>query len=123
MNEIRDRLGKATVFTKLDLKNAYYLLWMAQGEEWKTAFRCRYGLYEYTVMGFELCNAPATFQSMINDIFRDVLDEGVIAYMDDIMIYSETIEEHVLLVLRVWERLRKARLCVSIKKSTLHKRQ
>src|SRR5207302_5914382 len=64
MNELHDRLGKATVFTKLDLKNGYYLLRMAQGEEWKTAFRCRYGLYEYTVMPFGLCNAPATFQSM-----------------------------------------------------------
>ena len=108
MSELRDRLGKATVFTKLDLKNGYYLLRMAKGEEWKTAFRCRYGLYEYTVMPFRLCNTPATFQSMINDIFRDVLDEGVIAYMDDILIYSEMIEEHVSLVRRVMERLRKA---------------
>ena len=74
-------------------------------------------------MPFGLCNAPATFQSMINDIFRDSLDEGVIAYMDDILIYSETIEEHVSLVRRVMERLRKARLCVSIKKSTFHQRQ
>ena len=96
---------------------------MAKGEEWKTAFCCRYGLYEYTVMPFELCNAPATFQSMINDIFRDVLDEGVIAYMDDILIYSETIEEHVSLLRRVMERLRKARLCVNIKKSSFHQRQ
>src|SRR5207302_1410401 len=116
MSELRDRLGKATVFTKLDLQNWYYLLGMAKGEEWKTAFRCRYGLYEYTVMSFGLCNALATFQSMINDIFRDVVGEGVIAYTDDILIYSETIEEHVSLVRRVIERLRKARLYVSIKK-------
>ena len=122
MNEIRDRLGKATVFTKIDLKNGYYLLRMAEGEEWKTAFRCRYGLYEYTVMPFGLCNAPSTFQSMINDVFRDLLDEGVIAYMDDILIYSETIEEHVALVRRVMEKLRKAGLCVSIKKSSFHQR-
>src|SRR5207237_6069155 len=119
----RDLLGKATVFTKLNIKNGYYLLRMAKGEEWKTAFRCRYGLYEYTVMPFVLCNAPATFQSMIKDIFRDVLDEGVIAYMDDILIYSETIEEDVSLVRRVMERLRKARLCVSIKKSTFNQQQ
>src|SRR5437879_7875771 len=74
-------------------------------------------------MSFGLCNAPATFQSMINDIFRDVLDEGVIAYMDDILIYSETIEEHASLVQRVKERLRKARHWVRIKKSTSHQRQ
>ena len=57
---------------------------------------------------------------MINHVFRDMLDAGVIAYMDDILIYSETIEEHVSLVRQVMERLRKARLCVSIKKSSFH---
>jgi len=88
---------------------------MAEGEEWKTAFKRRYGLYEYTVMPFGLCNAPSTFQSMINDVFGDMLDVRVIAYMDDILIYTETVEEHVTLVRRVMERLRKARLCVSIK--------
>ena len=123
MNELRSRLGKATVFTKLDLKNGYYLIRMAEGEEWKTAFKSRYGLYEYTVMPFGLCNAPSTFQGMINDVFRDMLDVGVIAYMDDILIYSETIEEHVAMVRKVMDRLRKAGLCVSIKKSTFHVRE
>jgi len=64
---------------------------MAEGEEWKTAFKIRYGLYEYTVMPFGLCNASSTFQSMINDVFRDMLDVGVITYMDDILIYTETV--------------------------------
>jgi len=123
ISELRSRLGKATIFTKLDLKNGYYLIRMAEGEEWKTAFKSRYGLYEYTVMPFGLCNAPSTFQSMINDVFRDMLDVGVIAYMDDILIYTETVEEYVALVRRVMERLRKARLCVSIKKSSFHQRE
>ena len=61
-------------------------------------------------MPFGLCNAPSTFQRMINDVFGDMLDVGVIAYMDDILIYTETVEEHVALVRRVMERLRKARL-------------
>jgi len=61
MSELRSRLGKATIFTKLDLKNGYYLIRMAEGEEWKTAFKSRYGLYEYTMMPFGLCNAPSTF--------------------------------------------------------------
>ena len=74
-------------------------------------------------MPFGLCNAPSTFQGMINDVFRDMLDVGVIAYMDDILIYSETIEEHVAMVRKVMERLRKARLCVSIKKSSFHTRE
>jgi len=71
-------------------------------------------------MPFGLCNAPSTFQSMINDVFRDMLDVGVIAYMDDILIYTERDEEHVALVSQVMERLRKARLGVSIKKSSCH---
>jgi len=123
MSELRSRLGKATIFTKLDLKNGYYLIRMAEGGEWKAAFKSRYGLYEYTVMPFGLCNATSTFQSMINDGFRDMLDVGVIAYMDDILIYTETVEEHVALVRRVMERLRKARLCVCIKKSSFHQRE
>jgi len=123
MSELRSRLGKATIFTKLNLKNGYYLIRMAEGEEWKTAFKSRYGFYEYTVMPFGLCNAPSTFQSMINDVFRDMLDVGVIAYMDDILIDTETVEEHVALVRQIMERLRKARLGVSIKKSSFHQRE
>jgi len=69
MSNLRCRLGKATIFTKLDLKNCYYLIRMAEGEEWKTAFKSRDGLYEYTVMSFVLCNVPSMFQSMINDIW------------------------------------------------------
>jgi len=61
-------------------------------------------------MPFGLCNATSTFQSVINDVFSDMLDVGVIAYMDDILIYTETVEEHVALVSRVMERPRKARL-------------
>src|SRR5712671_150219 len=71
-------------------------------------------------MPFGLCNAPSTFQSMINGIFRDLLDEGVIAYLDDILIYSEDEESHIDLVRRVMERIRKAKLCVSINKSVIH---
>jgi len=80
------------VLTKLDLKNSYYLIGMAKGEEWKTGFKSWYGLYEYTVMPFGLCNAPSTLQVMINDVFHDMLDVGVIAYMAEILIYSKTIE-------------------------------
>jgi len=123
MSELRSGLGKATIFTKLDLKNGYYLIRMAEGEEWKTAFKSRYGLYKYTVIPFRLCNAPSTFQSIINDVFSNMFDVGVIAYMDDILIYTETGEEHVALVRRVMERLRKARLCVCIKKSSFHQRE
>ena len=123
MNGLRDRLGKARYFTKLDLKNGFNLLMIAKGDEGKTAFRCRYGLYEYTVMPFGLCNAPSTFPSMINDVFHDLLDEGVVVYFDDILIYSEDEKSHINLVHQVMERIRVAKLCCSIKKSDIRVRE
>ena len=76
MNKVQSRLGKATVFSKLNLKNGYCWIWtgMAEGEEWKTAFKSRYSLYEYIVMPFGLCNTPPTFHRMINNVFCDILD-------------------------------------------------
>lgn len=65
------------------------------GEEWKTAFRTRYGHFEYLVMPFGLTNAPATFQAYINEVLRMYLDEFCVAYMDDILIYSKTLAEHI----------------------------
>ena len=98
------------MFTKLDLKDGNYLIRMAEEEEWKPAFKSRYVLYEYTVMPFGLCNAPSTFEAIINDVFHDMLDVGVIAYIYDILIYSEPIEEDVAMVRKVMDRLRKAGL-------------
>jgi len=123
ISELRTRLGKATIFTKLDLQNGYYLMPMVEGEEWKTAFKRRYGFYEYTVMPFGLFNAASTFQSMINDVFCDMIEVGVMAYLVDILIYKETVEEHVSQVRQVMERLRKAGLWVSIKKSSFHQQE
>jgi hypothetical protein len=123
MSELRERLGKAKYFNKLDLNDGFYLICMAEGEEWKTAFMCRYSLYEYRVTPLVLCNAPSTFQSMIRGIFYDLLDEGVIAYSGDILIYLEDEESHIDLVRRVMERVRKAKLCVSFNKSVIHQHE
>jgi hypothetical protein len=123
MSELRDCLGKAKYFTKLDLKDGFYLIHIAEVEEWKTAFRYRYSLYEYRVMPFEVCNAPSTFQSMINGSFRDLLDEGVITYLDNILIYLKNKESHIDLVRRVMESIRKAKHCVRINKSVIHQHE
>ncbi len=83
------------MFTKLDLRGAYNLIRIKEGEEWKTAFRYRYGHYEYTVMPFGLTNAPVSCMRMINEILREYLDRICIAYLDDILIYSKTTQQHV----------------------------
>ncbi|CAJ2503380.1 Uu.00g107740.m01.CDS01 [Anthostomella pinea] len=88
IRELRDRLQKARWFTALDLSDAYNLIRIAQGEEWKTAFRTCYGHYEYLVMPFGLTNALASFQTMITHVLREFVDKFVVVYLDDILIHS-----------------------------------
>jgi len=93
---------------------------MRKGDEHKTAFRTRYGQYEYKVMAFGLVNAPATFQTMMNKILREFLDHGVGVYLDDILIYSGNMDDHIKLVQEVLDRLEQHDLAVSLKKSVFH---
>jgi hypothetical protein len=101
-----EQLGRAKIFTKIDLRGAYNLVRIKEGDEWKTAFRTRYGHFEYNVMPFGLTNAPAVFQHMMNDIFREHLDDFVVIYLDDILIFSKNEEEHKKHVRLVLEKLR-----------------
>src|SRR5690606_19053446 len=105
INETMDQLKEATIFTKLDLKGAYNLIRIKEGDEWKTAFRTRYGHFEYLVMPFGLTNAPATFQAFINDVLREYLDRFAVVYLDDILIFSRNYQEHVGHVRVVMEKL------------------
>jgi hypothetical protein len=89
-----DRLRTGKIFTKLDIRGAYNLLRIRPGDEWKTTFRTRYSHFEYTVMPFGLTNAPAVFQHLMNDIFWDYMDEFVVVYLDDILIFSKDQEIH-----------------------------
>jgi len=102
-----DRLHSSEIYTKIDLRGAYNLVRIAPGDEWKTAFRTRYGSFDFKVMHFGLTNAPATFQRYMNSIFSDVLDQYVVVYLDDILIFSKNPEEHQKHVLDVLERLKK----------------
>ncbi|KAJ1037742.1 hypothetical protein NDA10_007848 [Ustilago hordei] len=110
-------LRKARIYTKLDLRAAYNLIRIAKGDEWKTAFGTQLGLYEYLVMPFGLANAPAHFQSFINDIFRDIIGVYVVVYLDDFLIFSDTEEVHVKHVTEVLTRLRSNRLFAKLSKS------
>lgn len=94
IDEIMDRVCGARIFTKIDVRNAYYRIRIREGDEWKTAFRTRYGLYEYLVMPFGLTNAPASFQSYIHEVLREYLDIFVIVFLDDILIYSTEEGQH-----------------------------
>ncbi|KAL0204545.1 hypothetical protein M9458_002563 [Cirrhinus mrigala] len=90
-----EQLRKATIYTKLDLRSAYNLIRIKEGDEWKTAFLTTRGHYEYQVMPYGLANSPAVFQSFINEIFKDLLNKYMIAYIDDILVYSKSEEEHI----------------------------
>ncbi|KAL5476985.1 hypothetical protein ACEPAI_3171 [Sanghuangporus weigelae] len=95
INELIDKVKDAKYITKLNVRWGYYNIRIREGDEWKAAFRTNLGLFEPTVMFFGLCNAPATFQGFMNDIFREMIHEGVIIiYLDDILIFSNTLEEH-----------------------------
>ena len=104
--ELLDRLRTAKVFSKIDLRGAYNLVRIKPGDEWKTAFRTRYGHFEYKVMPFGLTNAPAVFQHMMNDIFREYLDHFVVIYLDDILVFSSSMEKHTQQVRLVLAKLR-----------------
>jgi len=106
ISEMLDRLRGARIFTKLDLRNTYHLIRIKEGDEYKTAFRTRYGQFEYRVMPFGLTNAPATVQSYIDDCLRAYIDDFAVCYHDDILIYSTDEKEHDGHVRKVLERLR-----------------
>jgi len=120
INETLDRLCGARYFTKIDLRNGYYQLRIKEGDEWKTAFKTRYGHFEYQVMPFGLTNAPASFQNLINDTFRPFLDQFVVAYLDDILIYSDTKEEHDKHVRQVLDKMREVKLFAKAEKCSFY---
>ena len=121
ISDLLDTPRKARVFTKIDLRHAYHLVRIADGDEWKTTFRTRYGSFEWLVVPFGLSNAPAAFQRFMNDIFSDMLDVSVIVYLDDILIYSDDMTQHKAHVKEVLRRLRKNGLYAAPHKCEFHK--
>lgn len=120
IKETLARMNRTRLMTVLDVIAAFNTVRMAEGDEEKTAFMTRYGLYEYNVMPFGLCNAPGTFQNFINKILRDHLDDFCTAYLDDILVYSESEDLHIKHVLWVLEQLEQAQVFIDIDKCKFH---
>lgn len=121
--DLFDQLGSAKYFTKLDLRSGYHQVRIAAGDEPKTACSTRYGSYEFLVMPFGLTNAPATFCTLMNGLFRHLLDKSVVVYLDDIVVYSGTIEEHLHHLREVFQILRDNHLFVKKEKCSFGQTQ
>jgi len=119
VDELLDKLKGAKYFTKLNLRWGYNNVRIKEGDEWKAAFKMNKGLFEPLVMFFGLCNSPATFQNMMNDIFVMETNEGwILIYIDDILIFSKRKEELQKLTLRVLKKLQENDLFANLDKCT-----
>lgn len=116
IDEMLDQLHGATIFSSLDLYKGYHQVRMREEDIPKTAFRTRYGLFEFTVLPFGLTNAPSHFQAMMNDVLRPYLDKFCVVYLDDILVYSKTPEDHLEHLDHILRKLGEHQLHVQLKK-------
>jgi hypothetical protein len=116
IDDLLDQLKNVFYFTKLDLRSGYHQIRVTEHDAWKTDFKTKHGLFEWLVMSFEICNALATFMHVMNDVFRPFLDDFVIVYLDDIIVFSGTWDEHVRHVKKVLDTLQREKLYVKMSK-------
>jgi hypothetical protein len=116
IDDLLDQLKNVVYFTKLDLRSGYHQIRVAEQDAWNTAFKTKQGLFEWLVFPFGLCNALTTFLRVMNDVFKPFLDDFVIVYLDQIVVFSETWDEHARHVKKVLDTLQREKLYVKMSK-------
>ena len=123
MDDLLNQLPRASVFSKIDLKSGYHQVHVRKEDVQKTAFKTHYEHYEFVVMPFGLTNTPEIFMDLMNWVFKEYLDCFVIVFIDDILIYSPSLEEHEIHLKLVSQRLREKQLYAKLSKCDFWQRK
>eukprot|EP00253_Pinus_taeda_P036011 PITA_36011 len=118
IDDLLDQLKGERYLSKIDLKSRYHQVPIEHSDVWKTAFKAKEGLFEWLVVSFGLTNAPETFMRLINDILRPLNNSFLVVYLDDILIFNESWEEHLHHIWQVLQTLQQHKLCANLEKCT-----